>query len=95
MHNLFDLLSFPVGKCLYLLQLIFLYNWLRVLGAAETPHIDQGVGSGKEMISLSPPPLRTVHTRHRVHGSSNRRTPRGALPLDARKIRCLRFFTVR
>jgi hypothetical protein len=36
---------------------------------------------GKEMISLSPPPRRTVRTRHRVHGSSNRRTPRGALLL--------------
>jgi hypothetical protein len=26
-------------------------------------------------------PLRTVRTRHRVHGSSNLRTPRGALLL--------------
>ena len=40
-----------------------------------------GTWSGKEMTSLSPPPLRTVRTRHRVHGSSNRRTPRGALLL--------------
>ena len=37
--------------------------------------------SGKEMASLPPPPLRTARTRHRVRGSSNRRTPRGALLL--------------
>jgi hypothetical protein len=37
--------------------------------------------SGKEMMSPSPPPLRTVHTDHPVHGSSNLRTPRGALLL--------------
>ena len=36
---------------------------------------------GKEMISLSPPPRRTVRTSHLVHGSSNLRTPRGALLL--------------
>jgi hypothetical protein len=60
---------------------LFLMNWLRVLGTTETPYIDQGIRSGKEVISLPPPPLRTVHTRHRVHGSSNRRTPRGALLL--------------
>jgi hypothetical protein len=36
---------------------------------------------GKEMISLSPPPRRTVRTSHLVHGSSNLRTPRGALML--------------
>src|SRR5262244_674356 len=36
---------------------------------------------GKEMISLSPPPRRTVRTSHLVHGSSNLRTPRGALIL--------------
>jgi hypothetical protein len=35
--------------------------------------------SGSEMMSPSPRPLRTVRTRHRVHGSSHRRTPRGAL----------------
>src|SRR5215813_6629255 len=29
---------------------------------------------GKEMISLSPPPRRTVRTSHLVHGSSNRYT---------------------
>src|SRR5215510_5790355 len=32
---------------------------------------------GKEMISLSPPPRRTVRTSHLVHGSSNLRTPKG------------------
>jgi hypothetical protein len=36
---------------------------------------------GKEVISLSPPPRRTVRTDHPVHGSSHRRTPRGALVL--------------
>ena len=36
---------------------------------------------GKEVISLSPPPRRTVRTSHPVHGSSNLRTPRGALML--------------
>jgi hypothetical protein len=40
-----------------------------------------GFWSGKEMTSLSPPPLRTARTRHRVRGSSNLRTPRGALLL--------------
>src|SRR4029450_8769130 len=34
---------------------------------------------GKEMISLSPPPRRTVRTSHLVHGSRNLRTPRGEL----------------
>jgi hypothetical protein len=36
---------------------------------------------GKEVILLSPPPRRTVRTSHPVHGSSNLRTPRGALML--------------
>src|SRR5262245_23103582 len=36
---------------------------------------------GSEMMSPSPRPHRTVRTRHRVHGSSHRRTPRGALVL--------------
>jgi ABC-type uncharacterized transport system substrate-binding protein len=36
---------------------------------------------GKEMILLSSPPRRTVRTDHPVHGSSHRRTPRGALML--------------
>jgi hypothetical protein len=36
---------------------------------------------GKEMILLSFPPRRTVRTRHRVYGSSHRRTPGGALVL--------------
>ena len=44
-------------------------------------HTLRGKWLGKEMTSLSPPPRRTVRTRHRVHGSSNRRTPRGALLL--------------
>jgi hypothetical protein len=51
-----------------------------VLGPARGRQ-GRGQRSGKEMTSLSPPPLRTVRTRHRVHGSSNRRTPRGALLL--------------
>jgi hypothetical protein len=37
--------------------------------------------AGKEMTSLSPPPLRTGHAGHLAPGSSNRRTPRGALLL--------------
>jgi hypothetical protein len=36
---------------------------------------------GKGMISLAPSPHRTVRTSHLVHGSSHRRTPRGALLL--------------
>ena len=45
------------------------------------PTFPKGSWLGKEMISLSPPPRRTVRTSHLVHGSSNLRTPRGALML--------------
>ena len=58
-------------------------KYLAFNGSENTFHLLNYVTnwSGKEMTSLSPPPLRTVRTRHRVHGSSNRRTPRGALLL--------------
>jgi len=36
---------------------------------------------GKEMISLSPPPRRTGRAGHLAPGSSNLRTPAGALML--------------
>jgi len=36
---------------------------------------------GKEMISLSPPPRRTGRAGHLAPGSSNLRTPKGALML--------------
>ena len=55
------------------------------LGGRNEIRIGIGIAAikwlGKEMISLSPPPRRTVRTSHPVHGSSNRRTPRGALLL--------------
>jgi hypothetical protein len=47
--------------------------------SAERPPMTTWLG--KEMISLSPPPRRTVRTDHPVHGSSNRRTLRGGLVL--------------
>ena len=36
---------------------------------------------GKEMIALSPPPRRTGRAGHLAPGSSNLRTPKGALRL--------------
>ena len=53
------------------------------LGVSERTVFRYLMGSwlGKEVISLSPPPRRTVRTSHLVHGSSNLRTPRGALML--------------
>jgi hypothetical protein len=49
-------------------------------GQTETQDI-ASIWLGKEVILLPPPPRRTVRTDHPVHGSSNRRTARGALVL--------------
>jgi hypothetical protein len=57
-------------------------------------YVGSPIWLGKEVILLSPPPRRTGRASHPAPGSSNLRTPRGA-SLEARKIRCLRFLTIR
>ena len=51
-----------------------------ILRDAEHPTLT-ATWLGKEMISLSPPPRRTGRAGHLAPGSSNLRTPKGALML--------------
>jgi hypothetical protein len=46
------------------------------MGAGRGVGLVAATWLGKEMISLSSPPRRTVRTDHPVHGSSHRRTPK-------------------
>jgi SRSO17 transposase len=56
-------------------------QWCSHRGKVDNCQVGVYMWLGKEMISLSPPPRRTVRTSHLVHGSSNLRTSRGALLL--------------